>query len=134
MKRAEIKPGRTVSKIGMFGGIAGILFGILWIGLALHLSSQDEDTTPVIFLSLFGVVFIIASIAILVFYAKSAYGKGQDRPSLVDVEEAPEDEVGAKVAADDQAGPKQEFHYCPYCGKAINNDSIYCQHCGKKMP
>jgi hypothetical protein len=48
MKEAEIKPGRTVSKIG-------IVFGIFWIVLMLNLSSQDEEMEP-------GVVFLLEMI------------------------------------------------------------------------
>jgi len=24
--------------------------------------------------------------------------------------------------------------YCPYCGKQVANDAIFCQYCGEKMP
>jgi hypothetical protein len=55
MKEAEIKPGRTVSKIGILFGIIGIVFGILWIVLLLRLSGQDEEMEP-------GVVFLLEMI------------------------------------------------------------------------
>jgi hypothetical protein len=133
MKKAEIKPGRTVSKIGIFFGLFMVVFGIFWIVLVLNLSSREEDMGPgVIFLLVFGVLFIIASIVITAFYAKSAYGK--NRPSLIDVEEASEEEASAAKIANDQAAPKGEISFCPYCGKEIKKDFSYCQYCGKKMP
>jgi len=132
MKKTEIKPGRTPSKIGVVFGIIGIVFGILWIALVLRLSGEDDGMEPgVIFLLAFGVMFIIAAIAITAFYAKSAYG--QDRPSLIDVEEASGEETSAAKAADDKTGPKEEINFCPYCGKALKRDFSYCQYCGKKM-
>jgi hypothetical protein len=133
MKKAEIKPGRTLSKIGILFGIIGIVFGILWIVLLLRLSSQDEEMGPgVIFLLVFGVLFIIAAIAITAFYAKSAYGK--KRPSIIDIEEASGEEASATKATDDKAAPKEEINFCPYCGKALKKDFSYCQYCGKKLP
>jgi len=133
MKKTEIKPGRTVSKIGIIFGIIAIIFGIFWIALLLRLSGQDEEMEPgVIFLLVFGVMFVIAAIAITTFYAKSAYG--QNRPSILDIEEAAGDETGAAKAADDKAGLKEEINFCPYCGKALKKDFSYCQYCGKKMP
>jgi hypothetical protein len=132
MKKAEIKPGRTVSKIGIVFGIIGIVFGIFWIVLMLNLSSQDEEMGPgVVFLLVFGVLFIIAAIAITAFYAKSAYGK--NRPSIIDVEEASREEASATKAANDKTAPK-EASFCPYCGKALKKDFSYCQYCGKKLP
>ncbi len=133
MRKAEIKPGRTVSKVGVLFGIIGIVFGILWIVLLLTLLSQEDGLEPgVIFLLVFGVMFIIAAIAITAFYAKSAYGK--NRPSIVDVEESVGEEPSAARAADDKADPKEQLNFCPYCGKALKKEFFYCQNCGKKMP
>ena len=133
MRKAEIKPGRTVSKIGILFGIIAIVFGIFWIVLLLRLSSQDDGLEPgVVFLLVFGAMFIIAAIAITAFYAKSAYGK--NRPSVVDVEESAGEEASAATAADDKAAQKQEISFCPYCGKALKRDFSYCQYCGKKTP
>lgn len=133
MKKTEIKPGRTVSKIGILFGIIAIVFGIFWIVLLLSLSSQDGEMEPgVIFLLVFGVMFIIAAIAITAFYAKSAYG--QNRPSILDIEEAAGDAADTVKAADDKAAPKEDISFCPYCGKALKKDFSYCQYCGKKMP
>ena len=133
MKKTEIKPGRTVSKIGIIFGIIAIIFGIFWIALLLRLSGQDEEMEPgVIFLLVFGVMFVIAAIAITAFYAKSAYGK--NRPSILDIEEAAGEATGAAASADDKAAPKEEINFCPYCGKALKKDFSYCQYCGKKMP
>ncbi|MCJ7526247.1 MAG: hypothetical protein MUP71_13645 [Candidatus Aminicenantes bacterium] len=132
MKKTEIKAGRTVSAIGIIFGVIAIIFGIFWIAMLSRLSGQDEEMEPgVVFLLIFGVMFIIAAIAITSFYAKSAYGK--NRPSILDVEEASGEEASTAIAADDKAAPKEEANFCPYCGKSIEKEFSYCKYCGKKM-
>ena len=133
MRKAEIKPGRPAAKLGVLFGIIGIVFGILWIVLLLSLSSQEDGLEPgAIFLLIFGAMFLIAGVGVTVFYAKSAYGK--NRPSIVDVEESAGEEASVARSADDNAAPKGQINFCPYCGKALKRDFSYCQYCGKKTP
>jgi hypothetical protein len=131
MRKTEIKPGRPAAKIGILFGIIGIIFGIMWIVLLLSLSSQDNGLElGVVFLLVFGAMFIIAAIAVTAFYARSAYGK--NRPSILDVEEAAGEEANAQVNTESKTTPDGEIRFCPYCGKPLKQNFSYCQYCGKK--
>lgn len=131
MKRIDIKPGRTAAGIGFLFGVMAIVFGLFWIGLASRFSQPGEETEPgVVMLTAFGVMFVVAATAITVFYARSAFGK--KRPSILDVEEAAgEGETGKAAGGNPAFG--EENRFCPFCGKPMKKEFVYCGHCGKKM-
>ena len=132
MKKMEIKPSRTASAIGIFGGIVGIVFVIGWIVTLLSLAREDGRLEPgVIFLLIFGVVFLIAIIASTVFYGRMTFAK--KRPSLLDIEEVTDDEINAKESVETKITPNGEIKFCPYCGKTFKKDFLYCQYCVKKI-
>ena len=132
MKKTEIKAGRSVSAIGIIVGIMITVFGIFWIGMLLNLSSEDNEMEPgVVFLLIFGVMFVIVAIAITAFYVRNTYAK--KRPSLLDIEEVTGEEKNALSETENITAPDGEINFCPYCGKPFKKDFSYCQYCGKKI-
>lgn len=132
MKKIEIKPGRSYSAMGIFGGIVGIIFTIGWIVTLLMLSRQDDKLEPgVVFLMIFGVVFLIAMIVTTIFQARMTFAK--KRPSMLDIEEVTGDETNAAGSMENKTTPDEEINFCPYCGKTFKKDFSYCQYCGKKI-
>ncbi|MCJ7524590.1 MAG: zinc ribbon domain-containing protein [Candidatus Aminicenantes bacterium] len=131
MKKTEIKAGRSVSAIGIIMGIVAIVFGIFWINMLLRLSSEDNEMEPgVIFLLVFGVMFVILAIAITVFHARNTYVK--NRPSILDIEEVIGEEKNTEAKPENLATPDGGINFCPYCGKPFKKDFSFCQYCGKK--
>lgn len=133
MKKIEIKPGRSYSAMGIFGGLVGIVFIIGWIGVILHESRPwKNDIDPgEVFLLIFGVVFLITMIVNIIFHARMTFAK--KRPSLLDIEEVTVDEMNPKESMETRTTPDGEINFCPYCGKTFKKDFSYCQYCGKKI-
>jgi hypothetical protein len=132
MKKMEIKPGRSVSVIGIVAGIIITIGGILWIALLLKLSSEDNEMEPgVVFLLIFGIMFVILAITITVFHVRNTSAK--NRPSILDIEEVTGEEINAKASIENQTTLDGKISFCPYCGKPFKKDFLYCQYCGKKM-
>lgn len=133
MNKLEINPGRSTSAIGMVMGIMATVFGIFWTGMTLYLSRPwDQPIEPgIIFLVIFGVMFVILSIVITAFYARSTFSK--KRPSILDISEQTGDEIRASGAMENRTNPDGEINFCPYCGKTVRKDFSYCQACGKKL-
>lgn len=133
MKKLEIKAGRSVSAIGIIMGIMAIVFVIFWIGTLLHLSNPwDNEIEPgVVFLLIFGVMFLIVVTVITAFYVRNTFAK--KRPSLLDIEEDTGDEINAKGSIENRTTPDGKINFCPYCGKTFKKDFSYCQYCGKKI-
>jgi len=119
MKKLEIKPGRSVSAIGIIMGIMVAVFGIAWIGMVLSLSRpRDNAFEPgVVFLLIFGVMFVIVAIVITAFYVINTFAK--KRRSIVDIEEVTGEEINAMASTEDRTTPDGEINFCPYCGKAF---------------
>ncbi|MBA4390099.1 MAG: hypothetical protein C0399_04090 [Syntrophus sp. (in: bacteria)] len=133
MKKMEIKAGRQVSVIGIMMGIMGTVFGIFWIGMVLHLSRPwDDGIEPgVVFLLVFGVMFIIVIMVITAFYVRNTFAK--KRPSLLDIEEETDDEINASGSTENRTTPDGEINFCTYCGGKVKKEFSYCQTCGKKI-
>lgn len=133
MKKLEIKPGRSVSAIGIIMGIMATVFGIGWIGMVLHLSRLwDNAIEPgVVFLLIYGAMFVIVMIVITSFYVRNTFAK--KRPSILDIEEETGDEINARGSIENRTTPDGEINFCPYCGKTFKKEFSYCQYCGKKI-
>jgi hypothetical protein len=131
MKKLEIKAGRSVSALGIIMGIMGTVFVIGWIGMLLHLSWDDGMEPGVVFLLVFGVMFLIAVIAITVFYARNTFA--EKRPSILDIEEETGDGINAGGSIENRTAPDEEINFCPYCGGKVKKEFSYCRTCGKKM-
>lgn len=135
MKKLEIKAGRSVSAIGIIMSIMGIVFVIGWIGMLLNLSRPwDNEIEPgVVFLLIFGIMFLVVVIVITAFYARSTFAK--KRPSILDIEEdtGAGAELNAPGSAEKRTTPDGEINFCAYCGGKVKKEFSYCQACGKKI-
>ena len=133
MKKMEIKAGRSVSAIGIIMGIVGIVFVIGWIGMILNLSRPwDNEIEPgVLFLLVFGVMFLIVVIVITVFYARNTFAK--KRPSILDIEEETGNELNVPGSTENRTTSDGEINFCVYCGGKVNKEFTYCRACGKKI-
>ena len=39
-----------------------------------------------------------------------------------------------KESTDTAAEEKKDSKFCPWCGEAVEEAFVYCNHCGKKLP
>ncbi len=133
MKKLEIKAGRSVSAIGIVMGIMGIVFILGWIGIILNLSRPwDNEIEPgVVFLLVFGAMFLVVVSVITVFYVRNTFAK--KRPSILDIEEETGDELSATGSTENRTTPDVEINFCAYCGGKVKKEFSYCHACGKKI-
>ena len=139
----SIKPGRGPSMMGVVMGIVAALFGVLWIAGAMSMTSGANGFTfyedPIMsavdaIFPLFGVLFVIAAIAGVVYNYKNATGK--NRYSEFDIVDGDEEPDPLNERFGEHEGGKDDRHagaFCPYCGNEIEGDHLYCDRCGKKL-
>ena len=129
----SIKPGRGPSMMGGVMSVAAGIFGIIWTGLAASMGAGP--------FALFGIVFIAIAIFNAVYHFKNA--AGENRYSLYDITEHGEepDPLNERFGTDNptETGVQEqrngkENRFCPYCGTELQQDFVYCNSCGKKLP
>lgn len=138
----HIKPGRGPSMMGVVGGVAAALFGVLWTVGASSITSDVggmfpadpfEQTMSAIF-PLFGVIFVVVAIAGAVYNFKNATGKQRySEYDIVDSGEEP-DPLNERFGENSPGEESRESAFCPYCGNKIEGDYVYCNRCGKRLP
>jgi|GEM_PF-1056739 amino acid permease len=69
---SQIKPSKPVSLIGAILGFFFVIFGIVFL-ITISQEPSFDDGGPII--SLFFVMFIVAALAITIFYAKNFFSK-----------------------------------------------------------
>ncbi len=130
----SIKPGRGPSMMGGIMGIFVAIFGVIWTAAAVSMGA------PLPF-ALFGIVFIAIAIFNTVYNFKNA--TGENRYSLYDITEHGEevDPLNERFGKPDSAehntqttSPNGQNRFCPYCGTELQEDFVYCNSCGKKLP
>lgn len=126
----SVKPGRAPSMMGGIGSIVVGVFGVIWTIFAASIGAH------VVF-CLFGVVFVVAAIAMAVYNFKNA--TSQNRYSVFDITEGNEEPDPLNQAFNDHADPQNAGHgarsaFCPYCGAKAQGDFEFCNVCGKKLP
>ncbi len=124
----SIKPGRGPSMMGGVMGIFMIGFGILWTIMAARASGV---------FALFGVLWTGIAIVQTIYNFKNATNK--NRYSVYDITDEKEEpdplnqRFGPAADAEETEG-QGDNNYCPYCGKAVEDDFNFCSGCGKKQP
>ncbi len=125
----SVKPGRGPSFMGAIGGIIGVAFAIFWVIMASRIGAP-----PIMIV--FGALLMVGMIATTLYHLYNTTQK--NRVSHYDITTSHE-ETDPVARMLDRGNPpatwnesrKQAFNFCPYCGKAINDDFDYCPHCGK---
>src|SRR6476620_2088786 len=137
MGRYSIKPGRGPSAFGAVGGIVGAIFGIFWTILAIAITSRAPSQAPfgivkVIF-PLFGVIFVIASIAKAIYNAQNA--TGQNRFSNYEIVPSDSEPEPFTPAAGGATGRPTEAaaKFCSRCGAALRSGDRFCSKCGTEV-
>jgi hypothetical protein len=127
MRKFSVKPGRGPSAFSAIGGIFGAVFGVLWTILAINITADAPFPAVKIIFPLFGVLFVVGSIAGVIY---NAYNATQpDRFSNLDVEANDADAAAAassaKVLKDEPRGK-----YCTNCGAGLRDSDRFCSECG----
>ena len=125
----SIKPGRGPSMMSGVGGIAAVIFGVIWTIGAASIGAP-------VFLTLFGVLFIVVALVSVFYNFHNA--TSENRMSEFDITEDGEepDPLSTAFEKTDEktrttaAGSK----FCPYCGTPVRDDYEFCNNCGKKLP
>ena len=127
----SIKPGRGPSMKGGIVSLAMAAFGVLWIIGVLAIGGG--------FFAAFGVIFVIIAIVEAVYSFKNATGENRYSSfDIVDDSEEP-DPLNIHYGKDHHTSPASQQHsresrFCPYCGCTVEDDYIYCNKCGRKLP
>ena len=127
----SIKPGRGPSMKGGIVSLAMAAFGVLWIIGVLAIGGG--------FFAAFGVIFVIIAIVEAVYSFKNATGENRYSSfDIVDDSEEP-DPLNIHYGKDHHTPLASQQHsresrYCPYCGCTVEDDYIYCNKCGRKLP
>lgn len=124
----SIKPGRGPFFMGGVMGIAGALFGVFWLVMAIAGGAW--------FMAPFGLIFIGVAVVQAIYNFKNATGK--NRYSQYDITDANEE----LDPWDEKFGEKRQTEvsdsginrFCPYCGAKAEADYEFCSKCGKKLP
>ena len=109
-------------------GIAGALFGVFWLVMAIAGGAW--------FMAPFGLIFIGVAVVQAIYNFKNATGK--NRYSQYDITDANEE----LDPWDEKFGEKRQTEvsdsginrFCPYCGAKAEADYEFCSKCGKKLP
>ena len=127
----SIKPGRGPSKMGMVGGIAAALFGVVWCIVA--------GAMGVWFMIPFGLIFVGLAVYNAIYNHHNA--TSQNRYSIIDIvdEDEEKDPLNEKYGRKASAGQAiredgTSAAYCPYCGTSVDSEFDFCPKCGGKLP
>lgn len=131
----SIKPGRGPSAMSAISSIAAAVFGVFWIITAVSMGA------PLIF-PVFGIIFIVMSIAQAVYNYKNATSK--NRFSSFDITDSGEEsdpfnerfmeKTNDEVVENKAQALNTVSNFCPYCGAEVQDGFEFCRSCGKKLP
>ena len=123
----HIKPGRGPSMMGGIMAVVAAVFGVFWMGMAASIGAGP--------FALFGLFFIAIAVSSAVYNFKNATQK--HRYSVYDIttsEEEP-DPLNERFGEHKQhTEASADSRFCPYCGTALQEDFVFCNICGKKLP
>jgi hypothetical protein len=134
MGRYSIKPGRGPSAFGAVGGIIGAIFGVFWTILAIAMTSHAPSEPPFgivkIIFPLFGVIFVIGSIAAAVYNAHNATGRNRfSNFDVVPSDSEPEPLGPGPSGATPRPG-ETAAKFCSHCGAPLRSGDRFCSRCG----
>lgn len=125
----SVKPGRGPSLLSAWGAAIAVVFGIFWT-----IMTASTGAPP--FFPIFGVLFILSGVVMIVYHLKNAASK--NRYSAFDITEGGEepDPLEARFGKPDSGvfPARDEAGYCPYCGAAAEEGYAFCRRCGKRLP
>ena len=126
----SIKPGRGPSMMNAAGAVFAVIFGIIWTIAAAGMGAP-------FFFPLFGLLFIGMGVMSAVYNFKNA--TGEERYSTFDIVDSDEEpdplnaRFGKERDNDDTAPASNEFAFCPYCGRELDEDFAFCPRCGRDL-
>lgn len=123
----SIKPGRGPSMAGGFGGIIGAIFGVFWTISASSMGAPGMFTA-------FGVLFIFAALGSAVYNFYNATSK--KRFSNLDITrpgEEPDPLAPERFSSPQFTKSTKKPSFCPYCGTGLKQDFEFCPQCGKDI-
>ena len=126
----SVKPGRGPSAMSAFGSLAAVLFGIIWTCIAFSISPL---------FAMFGVIFVVLGIVQFFYHLHNT--KSGDRFSVVDITEEHEetDSLNERFGRKNEGTTTEtvpddgEKHFCPYCGRKLDEEYRFCPGCGKEI-
>ena len=124
----SVKPGRGPSMMSGVGGIAAVIFGIIWTAGAASIGAP-------VFITLFGVVFIAVALVSALYNLHNA--TSENRMSEFDITEDGEEPDPLNTAfgtVSENAPTAPGSKFCPYCGTPVRDDYEFCNNCGKRLP
>lgn len=117
----------------MMGGIVGIgmaAFGVFWTIMALRIGA------PWMFAG-FGVIFIVIAVSNAVYNFMNATGKKRFSEYDITSDEEESDPLnelfGEQTEESVNAGNREAYAFCPYCGEQLDKGDKYCSECGKRI-
>ena len=126
----SIKPGRGPSMMGGIVGIGMAAFGVFWTIMALRIGA------PWMFAG-FGVIFIVIAVSNAVYNFMNATGKKRFSEYDITSDEEESDPLnelfGERTEESENAGNREAYAFCPYCGEQLDKGDKYCSECGKRI-
>ena len=122
----SIKPGRGPSFMGGIFNVIGIVFGVLWMGIAIYMDA---------FIMIpFGLLFIAVAVFNAIYNFKNATGKNRySQYDIVDEDEE-SDPFNERFGIEKRSETPAKGRYCPWCGAKNEDDYRFCKDCGKELP
>jgi hypothetical protein len=111
------------------GGMMSAVVAIL--GIAWTIGAASMGAPP--FFALFGVVFIVVAVVQALYHWKNATsGNRFSSYDITDEGEEP-DPLQSRFQIPPPSSNPSPAQFCPYCGKPVNRDHVYCRNCGKTL-
>ena len=96
-------------------------FGIMWVSLTVQ--------TPIPFISVFGILFIVLAVVLGINMFRNAAVSGGDASASDVVPDCP----WSVVRPPEPEGDGVEALYCPWCGTPVMDEHEFCRRCGKRI-